>query len=267
MIKLKQFCIGLILVFHLTLSALPNLVFMGPPGCGKGTLSAFLVKNYGYRQISIGDILRRHVRENTEIGKIKQQSRKEGRDIPDALALDIVTEPINECLKKNKPFIIDNFPRNLNSFILLIKFFNEKKLNFDNIWFIRFFIPDELSIERICSRRVCNNHQGVISYNLKTNPPKFSGICDSCGSKLTIRDTDNPIRTNQRLLRYKTEVFPFGDLAPLLGFQRFDIDAVDPINNLYAINNKIPLLYSKLKRADSIRKEAQHCANLLKAKL
>jgi adenylate kinase len=229
MIKLKQFCVGIVFVTHLSLSAIPNLVLLGPPGCGKGTFASILKQHFGYYQISIGDILRSHVRENTGIGKLKVAAKQEGKYLDDTIVFRIIDEQISSCLQNKTLFILDNFPRNVKAFNFVIDLFRRYNLSTKNVKFIRFHTSDRTSFERILNRRVCPNVKCAYSYNLVTKRPKVDGICDRCKSKLIRRPSDTPENTKRRLRLYRENVEPLADKAKLCGFQVIEVNADIPI--------------------------------------
>lgn len=241
MIKLKQLCVGISLVAYLSLSPLPNLVLLGPPGCGKGTLSSFLKQCCGYHQISIGDILRYHARENTAIGLKVKKAKEEKKYLDDAIVFGLIDEQISNCLRTKTLFILDNFPRNIKSFNFIIELF--KKYNIvNNVKFIRFQASDKTSFDRLLNRYVCSNIKCAYSFNLETKPPKVNGICDQCQSKLIRRPGDTPENTARRLGLYRNNVEPLVDTAKSCGFETIEVNVDIPITECQE-------LYKELLRA------------------
>lgn len=225
MIKLRYVFIGIIFIIQLSLSAtLPNIILMGPPGCGKGTFAEILKQNYGYYQISIGDILRWHVRKNTKIGKLKEEAKKAGKYLEDAIVFNIIEEQVLGCLKINVPFILDNFPRNVKALNFIVSLFKRLYLE-NNVKFIRFQTSDKTSFARLLGRFVCPKIGCACSFNLISKPPVTDGICDLCKTQLIRRPSDTEENTKRRLGLYRQNVEPLADTAKLFGYPVIEVNA------------------------------------------
>ena len=175
-----------------------NIVFLGPPGIGKGTAAAKLGKKLGIPHISTGDMLRENVAEKTKLGIEAKSYMDKGLLVPD----EVVIEMMEERLKKNdckNGFILDGFPRTINQAEKIAKVTNIDKV-------VNIQASDEIIIDRLSQRRVCSKC-GFI-YHLVYIKPKKEGICDKCGSKLYQREDDRTEAIKERLKVYRKETEP-----------------------------------------------------------
>ncbi len=181
-----------------------RIVFLGPPGVGKGTQAATLAKELGVPHLSTGDLLRAAVAAKTPLGLEAQGHMDAGRLVPDDLVLKILGERL-AAADAQRGFILDGFPRNLAQAERLARI-----TPVDIV--LSFELPAKLLIERLAGRRVCPTCQSV--YNVATRPPKREGICDRDGTALVQRPDDRPEAITTRLAVYAEQT------APLLGFYR-----------------------------------------------
>jgi adenylate kinase len=181
-----------------------RIVFLGPPGVGKGTQAARLAKDLSLAHLSTGDMLRAAVSARTPLGQRAKSHMDAGRLVPDELVLEILTERLAEPDAK-VGFLLDGFPRNLAQ---------AEKLRgitpLDVV--ISFELPANLLIARLSGRRVCPTCQSV--YNVETQPPKVAGKCDKDGTDLIQRPDDLPAAIQTRLAVYAEQT------SPLLGYYR-----------------------------------------------
>ncbi len=207
-----------------------NIVFLGPPGAGKGTQAKILIERYGIPQISTGDMLREHRAKGTELGKKAQEYMDKGQLVPDEIILDMVKERLSQpdC---EKGFILDGFPRTVAQAEALDRILSEmgKKLDFA----LALVVPDELLIERLTGRRTCKNC-GMM-YHVKYKPPKVEGICDLCGGELYQRPDDNEETVRNRLKVYHESTAPLIDYYKSKGILR----EVDGSKSIEEITNQL----------------------------
>jgi len=181
-----------------------KIIFMGPPGSGKGTYASRLGAKLGIPHISTGDLFREHVKNGTAIGKKVDAIMKSGKLVPDSIVLEVVRERISrpDCAKG---YILDGFPRTIEQAKALDKV---DKINAA----VNIIIPDEWVITRMTSRRTCRGCGKI--YNTMFLKPKKEGVCDVCGGELYVRADENEEVIKERLQVYK-------ELSkPLIGFYK-----------------------------------------------
>lgn len=184
------------------------IIMLGAPGTGKGTVASLLQEKLGIKQVSTGDIFRKNIQEETEIGKIASQYISKGQLVPDDVTIKIVENRLNEDDVQDG-IILDGFPRTVYQAEELDKILERKGKKVDIV--INLTTPKEEILERIVNRRVCSNQECKAVYNIVLNPPKQEGICDKCGSKLVQRKDDNEETVKSRLESYFKQTSPLVD--------------------------------------------------------
>ena len=170
-----------------------NLILLGAPGAGKGTQAEILVKKLSIPAISTGNMLREAIANGTELGKKAKQHMDEGSLVPDELILGIVADRVAQpdC---SKGYILDGMPRTLAQAEAL----ENMGIKIDHVVSIE--VDDAVIEGRMTGRRVCPKCGA--SYHIVANPPKMEGICNTCGSELSIRKDDAPETVRKRLEVY-----------------------------------------------------------------
>ena len=181
------------------------IIMLGAPGTGKGTVASLLQEKLGIKQVSTGDIFRKNIQEETEIGKIASQYISKGQLVPDDVTIKIVENRLNEDDVQDG-IILDGFPRTVYQAEELDKILERKGKKVDIV--INLTTPEE---EILVNRRVCSNQECKAVYNIVLNPPKQEGICDKCGSKLVQRKDDNEETVKSRLESYFKQTSPLVD--------------------------------------------------------
>ena len=176
-----------------------NLILLGAPGAGKGTQAELLTEKLGIPSISTGNMLREAMANGSELGKQVKTCMESGSLVSDDVILSIVAERVAQSDCKNG-FILDGVPRTLAQAEAL----DAKGVRIDHVVSIE--IDDAVIEGRMTGRRVCTKCGA--SYHIVANPPKTEGICDQCGSEVTIRKDDAPETVRHRLEVYhaSTEV-------------------------------------------------------------
>jgi adenylate kinase len=162
-----------------------DLIFMGPPGAGKGTQAARVAPLHGLVHIATGDMLREAVRDGTELGLVAKEIMARGDLVPDDVIIGMIRERLS-VPDTEGGFILDGFPRTLAQAEALDATLAELGRGISSVPV--FDLGLEQLLERVGGRRVCREGEHV--YHLVSAPPKTPGICDIDGSELYQRDDD-----------------------------------------------------------------------------
>ncbi|KOP66326.1 adenylate kinase [Paenibacillus solani] len=184
-----------------------NILFMGPPGAGKGTQAENIVNEFGIPHISTGDAFRLAIKQGTPIGIKAKEFMDQGLLVPDDVTIGIVEERLqqSDC---EKGFLLDGFPRTLSQAEALDDILARLNTGLDHV--INLKVDREKLLARLTGRRICKNCGST--YHVIFNPPKQEGICDKCGGELYQRSDDNEESVGIRLDEYINKT------APLLTF-------------------------------------------------
>lgn len=179
-----------------------RLIFLGPPGAGKGTQAEMVSAKLGVPQISTGDILRDAVRRKTDLGARAKAHMDSGGLVPDEIMLSLVERRLAEpdCAGG---FLLDGYPRTLPQAEALDRVLAGGK-GIDAVVLIE--VDDDEVVARLSRRRVCPRCKAL--YNLDGNPPKKPGVCDQCGGALVTRSDDAEATVRTRLEVYRKETLP-----------------------------------------------------------
>ncbi len=178
-----------------------RLIFLGPPGVGKGTQAERLASARGIPHISTGDILRREVAAGSELGSRAKTYMDRGELVPDDLVVAMVARRLAEA-DCRRGYLLDGFPRTMPQAAAL-----EKKLAatkdgaIDRVFY--FSAPDAVLVRRLSGRRGCPACGA--NYHIDHLPPKVSGVCDRCGGRLVQRKDDQPETIQNRLAVYRAQ--------------------------------------------------------------
>jgi adenylate kinase len=178
-----------------------NVVFLGPPGAGKGTQAKLLAERQGWIHLSTGDLLRQEVRAGTPWGRQAEGYMKAGRLVPDEVVLEI----LRARLPSGRPapnVVLDGYPRNLLQARELERLWNPEVV-------VYFDLPEDLLVDRLTARSSCPRCGRV--YNRLTHPPQVSGLCDADRTPLEQRPDDRPEAVRTRLEVYHRETQPLLD--------------------------------------------------------
>jgi len=176
-----------------------NLVFLGPPGAGKGTQAVGVCEKYALPHISTGDILRGEIKQQTKLGLEAKKYMDAGQLVPDEVVIGIVASRLTQPDCKNG-YILDGVPRTIPQAQTM------EDMGIDIDCALSIEIGDDTIIDRMSGRRTCKNCSQT--FHIVNNPPKVEGVCDACGGELTIRKDDAPETVKARLDTYHRETEP-----------------------------------------------------------
>ena len=198
-----------------------KLIFLGPPGAGKGTLAAKATSILKVPHISTGAIFRAALAAGTPLGLKVKAIMEAGKLVDDETTIELVRERLAQD-DVQKGYILDGFPRTIAQAEALAGFSSvEKVVNFD--------IPDSMILERLGGRRVCR--KCGYNFHVVFDKPKTEGVCDHCGGEVYTRDDDKEEAITKRLEVYRAQT------APLIDYYRskgvlVDVDAAPAVNKV-----------------------------------
>lgn len=214
-------------------------VFIGAPGSGKGSISSLCVEKFKWKQLSTGELCRKHIKEQTEIGKQIDFSIKSGKLVSDSIIIEMVNEWLNEQLSSGETIILDGYPRTGVQAEALDVFLRER-FSKARLKVVRFVLPDEVAIDRICKRYVCKNIECQAIYSMVPGSglmPQVEMVCDICSNLLKRRSDDTRESVAERLRIFHEHE------KRLLDF--FDQKKI----NIYELNaeNPLPVVFEDFK--------------------
>jgi adenylate kinase len=180
-----------------------RLIFLGPPGVGKGTQAEFIAKKYQIPKLSTGDLLRESVARQTTLGKEAKGFMDRGELVPDDVVIGLVEEKL-ASLECHNGYLLDGFPRTVTQADELSAFLQKNGKSLDRV--VYFSLPKNEIIRRLSGRRSCPACKAV--YHLESIPPKKDGVCDVCGMNLVQRNDDKPETIESRLGVYQEQTEP-----------------------------------------------------------
>jgi adenylate kinase len=208
-----------------------KLMFVGPPGAGKGTQAARIAARYKIPHISTGDMLREEVKNETSLGKEAKKYMDAGGYVPDEVIIAMVKERVS-MPDAGKGFILDGFPRTDVQAEALEKF-----ASLDAV--LNIVVPDDKLIHRICGRRVCGSCGATYHESMLENQK----ACPKCKGSLYIREDDKEETVKKRLSVYKEKTQPLIDYYTKKGILHDIVGSggIDDITeSIIAVLNRIP---------------------------
>jgi adenylate kinase len=172
-----------------------KIALIGPPASGKGTQAKWISGKFGIPRISTGDMLRKHVADQTELGMLAQKDMNQGKLVSDDIVIKMMEARLREEDCKNG-YLLDGYPRTMRQARAL-----ESAGGLDVVLYLE--VGDEEIVKRMSGRRVCPNCEAV--YHIINDPPESEDDCDQCDSSLTIREDDREETVRKRLEVFKEE--------------------------------------------------------------
>jgi adenylate kinase len=205
-----------------------RLIFLGPPGVGKGTQAKRLAADRGLPHISTGDILRAEVEAGSDLGHKAKGYMDRGELVPDDLVVAMVVRRLtrDDC---REGYLLDGFPRTLGQADALEAELGKTDERIDKVLY--FHAPDEVLVRRLAGRRTCPACGA--NYHVEAMPPETEGVCDRCGAELIQREDDRPETVRKRLEVYKAQTQDLIDHYRSAGLLE-EIDATGMVDEIAA---------------------------------
>ena len=204
-----------------------KLIFIGPPGSGKGTQAKRLASRFGVPHISTGDMLREAVAEGSALGQEADKIMKSGALVPDDVMIGLIRERLAKS-DARKGFILDGFPRTL---------VQAEKLDAlvagngtDRLRVVRLLVPDDALVHRLTQRRTCAQCGAI--YHLENHPPKVADVCDKCGGPLIARPDDTEGAIRKRLESFHKQTTPVADHYKSKKLLQ-EVDGIGPVDSVF----------------------------------
>ena len=205
-----------------------QVIFIGPPGSGKGTQAKRLASTLGIPHISTGDILREAVADRTELGRKAAPIMKEGKLVPDDLMVGIIRGRLAKA-DARKGFILDGFPRTLVQAEKLDNLVGGGNGSRD-LRVLQLLVPDDVIVKRIALRRSCPECGAI--YHLETAPPANDLVCDRCGAEVVARPDDTEQAVRKRLESFHRQTLPVATFYKTKSILR-EVDGVGPVDEVF----------------------------------
>lgn len=211
-----------------------NVILLGYPGSGKGTLAKDLSKALDMVHVSTGDILRDEMAKKTPLGSEAASYMTSGRLVPDRLVMDMLKARLGA---ETRGLLFDGFPRTVEQAESLDAWFESRKQSIDAVVFLK--VAEDIVVTRLGSRRTCTGCGKI--YNVISNPPAKENVCDACGKPLMTREDDKPAVIGRRIQVYKDQT------EPLLAYYRAagNFHEADGGQSPAAVTEKVTALLKK----------------------
>jgi len=203
-----------------------KLIFIGPPGSGKGTQAKRLAGRLGIPHISTGDRLREAVTEGTDLGRKAAPIMASGGLVPDELMVGIIRDRLAKPDAK-KGFILDGFPRTLMQAEKLERLVGNGA---GGLRVVQLLVPDDVIVKRIALRRSCPECGAI--YHLETAPPRNDRVCDRDGKELVARPDDTEQAVRKRLEAFHRQTLPVATFYKVKSVLR-EVDGMGPVDDVF----------------------------------
>ncbi|HEX8255581.1 MAG TPA: adenylate kinase [Thermoanaerobaculia bacterium] len=211
-----------------------KIIFIGPPGSGKGTQAKRLASRFAIPHISTGDMLREAVSSGTELGKQAAPIMSSGGLVSDDLMIGIINERLAKDDASNG-FILDGFPRTIVQAEKLDAIVNsapadESGNGTDPLRVLQLLVPDDAIVRRITLRRTCAQCGAI--YHIENNPPAKDSVCDRCGAEVIARADDTEEAVRKRLESFHRQTMPVAAYYKSKNILR-EVDGIGPVDEVF----------------------------------
>lgn len=181
-----------------------RLILIGPPGVGKGTQAALLEARLGVKPLSSGEIFRKEIDAETDLGRLAKSYIDRGELVPNGITIEMMAKRIRSDEVRKRGFVLDGFPRTLRQAEALDKLLDEMEMHIDKV--ISLEVDDEVVVSRLSGRMSCTKCGEI--YHAENKPPKREGLCDKCNGPLFFRTDDRPETIRERLRVFRENTAP-----------------------------------------------------------
>ena len=181
-----------------------RLILIGPPGVGKGTQSALLTSRLGLRALSSGEIFRKEIEAETDLGRLAKRYIEHGELVPNGVTIEMMAKRIRSEDVRKHGFVLDGFPRTVKQAEALDELLFEMDMGLDKVVSIE--VPQEEILARLTGRMGCTRCGEI--YHSRNKPPMREGLCDKCNSTLFVRSDDQPETIRERLRVFSEQTAP-----------------------------------------------------------
>jgi adenylate kinase len=203
-----------------------KLIFIGPPGSGKGTQAKRLASRFGIPHISTGDMLREAVAAGTPVGQQAASIMAAGQLVPDDLMIAMIDDRLARP-DAEKGFILDGFPRTLVQAEKLESIVGNGK---GDLRVLQLLVPDDAIVRRITLRRTCAQCGAI--YHLENSPPAVDSVCDRCGAEVIARPDDTEEAVRKRLESFHRQTMPVATYYKSKQILR-EVDGIGPVDEVF----------------------------------
>ncbi|MGV3617244.1 MAG: adenylate kinase [Fimbriimonas sp.] len=185
-----------------------RLILIGPPGVGKGTQSALLKSRLDLRALSSGEIFRKEIEAETDLGRLAKRYIDHGELVPNGVTIEMMAKRLRTEDVRKHGFVLDGFPRTVKQAEALDELLFEMGMGLDKV--ISIEVPEEEILSRLTGRMGCTRCGEL--YHSRNKPPLREGLCDKCNSTLFVRSDDQPETIRERLRVFQEQT------APVIGY-------------------------------------------------
>ena len=205
-----------------------RIILIGPPGVGKGTQAALLGGRLGVHSLSSGEIFRREIEAQTDLGRMAQRYISHGELVPNGVTIEMMAKRLRDPEIRRTGFILDGFPRTVRQSESLQEILEELDMPLQRV--ISLSAPDELIVSRLSGRMGCTKCGAI--YHSLNKPTRREGYCDVCNSPIVVRSDDQPETIRERLRIFREDTAPVIEFYDNLGLTE-TIDATRDAEEVY----------------------------------